>query len=82
LGRSLIFGYGGNAGFRREINFLNAELNPIYYLLALLGAHPILHVSRIRVKTHVTQNGTGTPTATPYKRSTSFLKQIFILKFG
>jgi len=31
------------------INPLNAELNPIYYLLALLGAHHFLHVSRIRV---------------------------------
>ena len=30
-------------------NPLNAELNPIYYLLALL-AHHFLHVSRIRVK--------------------------------
>jgi len=33
-----------------EINPLNAELNPICHLLALLGAHHILHVSRIRVK--------------------------------
>jgi hypothetical protein len=32
------------------INPLNAELNPICHLLALLGAHPIIHVSRIRVK--------------------------------
>jgi len=31
------------------INPLNAELNPICYLLALL-AHHFLHVSRIRVK--------------------------------
>jgi len=31
-------------------NPLNAKLNPICHLLALLGAHPILHVSRIRVK--------------------------------
>ena len=31
------------------INTLNAELNPISHLLALLGAHHILHVSRIRV---------------------------------
>ena len=31
-------------------NGLNAQLNPICYLLALLGAHHILHVSRIRVK--------------------------------
>jgi len=33
-----------------SINPLNAELNPICYLLALLGAHHFLHVSRIRVK--------------------------------
>jgi hypothetical protein len=31
------------------INPLNAELNPICHLLALLGAHLILHISRIRV---------------------------------
>jgi hypothetical protein len=28
---------------------LNAELNPICHLLTLLGAHHILHLSRIRV---------------------------------
>jgi len=32
------------------LNLLNAELNPICHLLALLGAHPILHISKIRVK--------------------------------
>jgi len=32
------------------INTLNPELNPICYLLALLGAYNFLHVSRIRVK--------------------------------
>ena len=32
------------------INPLKPELNPICYLLALLGAHHFLHVSRIRVK--------------------------------
>jgi len=32
------------------INPLNPELNPICYLLALLGAHHFIHVSRIRVK--------------------------------
>jgi hypothetical protein len=32
------------------INPLNAELNSICHLLASLGAHHILHVSRIRVK--------------------------------
>ena len=34
----------------RYINPLNAELNSICYLLALLGAHHFLHVSKIRVK--------------------------------
>ena len=34
----------------RYINPLNAELNPVCCLLALLGAHHFLHVSRIRVK--------------------------------
>jgi hypothetical protein len=34
-------------------NPLNAELNPICHLLALLGVHHILHVSRIRVKTFI-----------------------------
>ena len=34
----------------RKFNPLNAELNPICYLLALLGAHHFLHISRIRVK--------------------------------
>ena len=32
------------------INPLKPELNPICYLLALLGAHHFLHISRIRVK--------------------------------
>ena len=33
-----------------HLNPLNPELNPICYLLGLLGAHHFLHVSRIRVK--------------------------------
>jgi len=37
-------------GWILDINPLNPELNPICYLLALLGAHHFLHVSRIRVK--------------------------------
>ena len=32
------------------LNPLNPELNPICYLLALIGAHHFLHVSRLRVK--------------------------------
>ena len=35
---------------QKHFNPLNAELNPICYLLELLGAHHFLHVSRIRVK--------------------------------
>ena len=31
------------------LNPLNTELNPISHLLALLGAHTILHISRIKV---------------------------------
>ena len=34
----------------KSFNRLNPELNPVCYLLALLGAHHFLHVSRIRVK--------------------------------
>ena len=33
-----------------RLNPLNAELNPICHLLALLGVHHFLHVSKIRVK--------------------------------
>jgi len=32
-----------------SVNPLNAELNPICHLLALLGVHHFLHVSRIRI---------------------------------
>jgi len=35
---------------RTVLNPINAKLNPICPLLALLGVHHILHVSRIRVK--------------------------------
>ena len=35
------------------LNPLNAKLNTICYLVALLGAHPILHVSSIRVNLNV-----------------------------
>ena len=33
-----------------SVNPLKPELNPIWYLLALLGVHHFLHISRIRVK--------------------------------
>jgi hypothetical protein len=35
---------------KNTFNPLNAKLKPIFHLLALLGAHHILHVRRIRVK--------------------------------
>ena len=35
--------------FKSKLTPLNAELNPICHLLLLLGAHHILHVSRVRV---------------------------------
>jgi len=35
----------------------NAKLNPICHLLALLGAHLILQVSRTRVKTTCREKG-------------------------
>ena len=41
---------GSHVPINRRINPLNTELNSICYLLALLGAHHFLHVSRIRVK--------------------------------
>ena len=41
---------GDTSVFIHLVNPLNAELNPIYHLLALLGAHHILHVSGVRVK--------------------------------
>jgi hypothetical protein len=43
-----------NTIFKNKIIILlNAELIPICHLLALLGAHHILHVSRVRVNYNV-----------------------------
>jgi hypothetical protein len=48
---SSLFDHPNNIGWGVQIiNPLNAELNPICHLLALVRAHHILHVSRIRVK--------------------------------
>ena len=46
----LIFSTNFVRNISHSINPLNTELNPICYLLALLGAHHFLHVNRIRVK--------------------------------
>ena len=49
------------------INPLNAELNPICHLLALLGAHHIFHASRISVKGHFNPSNTKlNPICWPY----------------
>ena len=42
-----------------KVNPLNAELNPICHLLALLGAHLILHVGKIRVNVDLPTAETG-----------------------
>jgi hypothetical protein len=41
---------------KMDFNPLNAKLNPICHLLALLGARHILHFSRIRVKKSIDWN--------------------------
>jgi len=41
---------GGTEIEKTRINPLNAKLNPICHLLALLGTHHILRFSRVRVK--------------------------------
>jgi hypothetical protein len=58
-----------------EFNPLNAELNPICHLLALLGAHHILHINRIKVKEKVIQLITG-PTGTISKSLRQYLSNI------
>ena len=49
-GRTVAIALGSDVAEQGAVNPLNPELNPICYLLALLGAHHFLHVSRIRVK--------------------------------
>jgi hypothetical protein len=45
--------------WQSNINPSNTELNPTCHFLALLGAHPILHISRIRVKVDLQALGWG-----------------------
>ena len=51
--------------FTSTVNPLNAQLNHICHLLALLGAHHILHVSRIRDKDKLSCKIYTCPTSTP-----------------
>ena len=46
----IIVGFLTHAKISSLLNPLKPELNPICYLLALLGAHHFLHVSRISAK--------------------------------
>ena len=46
-----------------DLNPFKTELNPICHLLALLGTHHILHVSRVRANNHKFQSDDGTKTA-------------------
>ena len=46
--------YTSHTTEEQYFNPLNAKLNPICHLLAVLGAHHILHVSRLRVNYHST----------------------------
>jgi len=48
--------------FGEDLNPLNAELNSLCHLLALLGAHQIIHVSRARVKPRVIISVNNEPT--------------------
>ena len=50
------------------LNPLNAELNPIYHLLTLLGAHHIFHVSGLRVNLSVTWRQRGCNAQLPFLR--------------
>ena len=43
--------------YYKLFNPLNAQLNPISHLLTLLGAHHILHVSKIRVNSDTQMDG-------------------------
>jgi len=49
LGTAVLQGWGVGGGAGVYFNTLNAELNPTYHLLALLGDNHIFHVNRIRV---------------------------------
>jgi hypothetical protein len=67
-----------------NINPLNAELNPIRHLLALLGAHHILHVSRVRVKTtdrNAYIQNKNTPDTANTDTSSQYVKEVKKLRY-
>jgi len=54
-----------------HINPLHAKSNPICHLLALLGAHSILHVSRVRV--NVNKHGSTCSVMTATQRLSMYI---------
>ena len=60
------------------INPLNAELNPICHLLALLGAHHIFHVSGLRVNLKIAMPSLAN-FPLPFPTSVSNYSQFFLL---
>jgi len=68
-----------------KVNPLNAKLNPICHLLALLGANHILHVSRVRVNYKYfagmkgTIYGNGPPVGTQVKKRWEPLADIDVM---
>ena len=62
-----------------NINPLNAELNPICHLLALLGAHHILHVSRIRVNPYSSNTDKDTVTTLLFSVLNRYPKELLFL---
>jgi hypothetical protein len=63
----------------RNINPLNAEINSICNLLVLLGAHPILYISRIKVKKYQTLSKNDGPL---HWRETSSLGWLNVAAFA
>ena len=61
------------------VNPLKAELNPICYLLALLGDHHFLHVSRIRVKSLILR--LLSYTGCPRRKGQNFGRVFLMLKY-
>jgi hypothetical protein len=77
----ILSSYVLRALFSNALNPLNAELNLICHLLALLGVHPILHVSMIRVNVWPSLR-LKSQFSHPYKSGTSIGLHIFVVIFG
>jgi hypothetical protein len=73
----------GYCCFADRINPLNAEINSICHLLALLGAQPILHVSRIRVNmvNSVTNTGGITAAGSDLRHFSDRIKALYMKKY-